>query len=669
MSSSQLVVAGIDFVGSSSEGTHYAIAIAVNGEIIESYENVSAKEVPLILMKFKPSILAVDSPSEIMMSKYLIRFLKKAPLSIKVVQVTRVSPDREVSVEELAKQYLNYSGPLTPLKTAEILAILASKGIGTEILFTREIVKIVLVRRRVPGPGGMSQNRYQRSMSLKLLTAVREIKKVLEEHNLDYDLFYRKTRYGLQSAIFYVYAPREALKGLVKQITGTDIKIRIERVLESELATERLKVREVHEVSRKPMIVGVDPGIVTGVALIDLNGNVLFVDSFRELNRRDLIKLVTSLGKPVLVATDVTPAPDYVKKLSSTLGVPLFTPPRSLTVAEKQELVERYLKKIGYSIRVRDTHQRDALAAALKAYYTYSCKFSQLEALIRDLGLDVKIDEAKVNVIRGYCVKDAILRAFQQTQKQRTEEEIKIEYTTISRKVKQLEEQVKVLNEKIRVLEEEKSVLEKELERIRRERDELRVRVEELETKLRSETYRDRELREYMNRVSKLEQQLMEYISKVRRLEDERKQLVELLKQMITQGRYVPLIPLEVIESRVPAIGRYAILVKTVSVVPEVLSRLKEFSGAVAIVIEQDTSIDKLLEFMKMNNVLVVPLNRVRYVVLDHELYLVEYESLLRVQDEYRRELEKRRDVRDIIVDIIKEYRQRRLWELTGGVK
>jgi len=668
VSSSQLVVAGIDFVGSSSEGIHYAIAIAVNGEIIESYENVRAKEVPSILLKFKPSILAVDSPSEIMMSKYLIKFLKKAPLSIKVVQVTKVSPDREVSVEELARQYLNYSGTLTPLKTAEILAILASRGVGTEILFTREIVKIVLVRRKVPGPGGMSQNRYQRSISLKLLTAVREIKKVLEEHNLDYDLFYRKTRYGLQSAIFYVYAPREALKGLVKQVTGTDIKIRIERVLESELATERLKVREVHEVSRKPMIVGVDPGIVTGVALIDLNGNVLFVDSFRELNRRDLIKLVTSLGKPVLVATDVAPAPDYVKKLSSTLGVPLFTPPRSLTVAEKQELVEKYLKKIGYSIRIRDTHQRDALAAALKAYYTYSCKFSQLEALIRDLGLDVKIDEAKVNVIKGYCVKDAILRAFQQTHKQRTEE-VKVEYATISRKVKQLEEQVKVLNEKVRVLEEKKSVLEKELERVKRERDELRARVEELEIELRSEAYRDRELREYMNRVSKLEQQLMEYISKVRRLEDERKQLIELLKQVITQGKYVPLIPLEVIERRVPAVGRYGILVKTISVVPEVLSKLKEFSGAIAIVVEQDTSIDKLLEFMRISSVLVVPLNRVRYVVLDHELYLVEYESLLRVQEEYRRELEKRRDVRDMVINIVKEYRQKRLWELTGSVK
>ena len=110
-------------------------------------------------------------------------------------------------------------------------------------------------------------------------------------------------------------------------------------------------------------IVGFDPGVTSGVAVISLNGEVLLLKSFRNSRFDELVGGIADVAKPVIVATDVSPPAHSAIRLSKTFGATLYYPTISLTVAEKQNLTSK--EEVG------DLHQRDALASAMAAYKTY----------------------------------------------------------------------------------------------------------------------------------------------------------------------------------------------------------------------------------------------------------------------------------------------------------
>lgn len=110
----------------------------------------------------------------------------------------------------------------------------------------------------------------------------------------------------------------------------------------------------------KRLVLGFDPGETVGLALVDLEKNAILIKSIRNAGIDKVIEEARSFGKPILVASDVTPAPQAVKKLAAAFGAEVFCPEVSLSVEEKKNLAEVY----GYG----DAHQRDALAAALRAH-------------------------------------------------------------------------------------------------------------------------------------------------------------------------------------------------------------------------------------------------------------------------------------------------------------
>jgi hypothetical protein len=78
-----------------------------------------------------------------------------------------------------------------------------------------------------------------------------------------------------------------------------------------------------------------------------------------------LIKYVLDYGKPIIVASDVNPLPKSVEKIASTLGSKVYYPENSLTNKDKFKIVEDFEEDI------QNSHQKDALAAALKAFRNY----------------------------------------------------------------------------------------------------------------------------------------------------------------------------------------------------------------------------------------------------------------------------------------------------------
>jgi predicted RNase H-like nuclease (RuvC/YqgF family) len=66
-----------------------------------------------------------------------------------------------------------------------------------------------------------------------------------------------------------------------------------------------------------------------------------------------------------VIASDVNPASKFVEKIASSLGSKIFYPEISLTRKEKEKIVEDYEEEI------KSSHEKDALAAGLKAFKNY----------------------------------------------------------------------------------------------------------------------------------------------------------------------------------------------------------------------------------------------------------------------------------------------------------
>ncbi len=112
--------------------------------------------------------------------------------------------------------------------------------------------------------------------------------------------------------------------------------------------------------SRKLLIVGIDPGTTAGFAVLDIEGNLIYLDSSKQLNLNILISNSVSHGKVILVGTDKAKIPNLVREFSAKLGARVVNPSEDLKVIDKKSMASEF--------SVQDEHQADALASALFAY-------------------------------------------------------------------------------------------------------------------------------------------------------------------------------------------------------------------------------------------------------------------------------------------------------------
>ena len=127
---------------------------------------------------------------------------------------------------------------------------------------------------------------------------------------------------------------------------------------------------------RKDIIVGIDPGTTKGYALLDLEGNLLKLNSSKHTSHETLLRDITSIGNPIIISTDVIPAPKLVRKIATATGARIIHPEASLDTKRKRKLTSPYgreLKKENL-----DKHKLDSLAAA---NYAFKRIRSQLEKI------------------------------------------------------------------------------------------------------------------------------------------------------------------------------------------------------------------------------------------------------------------------------------------------
>ncbi|AEM38022.1 protein of unknown function DUF460 [Pyrolobus fumarii 1A] len=510
-------------------GLFAVVGIDSAEKLVFKQEDVTLARLIRLVWEYRPRLLACDNIFELSEDESLLRkVLSMLPDETEVVQVTRNPDGSFVDLRSLALLAgIRVEGKLSPSKTAYLVAVLAKRGFGSRVAFTEEKTKIIIARARHGSSGGMSQARYQRGVKASILRATRIIKKLLDKHGFDYDLIFRKSGYGLESAVFIVYAPRSALYGIIRRFKGRDLRIEIRPVYTGRVVFESIRDQQA---PRRYLIVGVDPGIVTGVAAVDLHGNPVFVYSRKGLDRAEIIELVKRHGEPVLIATDVTPPPETVKKLASSLGVPLYTPPYSLTVDEKQELVASISSRL--SISRLNAHERDALAAALRAYREYSSKFRQIESTVAKYPAEISIDNLKATVLKGLTIAEALeaeierilveeppkpVKSVRHTQKEQQHQDVNNE--TISK----LQEELEAARARIQVLEKK---LQECIERSKHLENEARL------AKLEAASKAEEKLVEYKYRIESLQHELEKLRKHVEELTVSQRRMLELMRSV-----------------------------------------------------------------------------------------------------------------------------------------
>ncbi len=406
---------GIDIEPGCETGPCFSTVLIDEKNTIHTQMKVPLHRLIRLIWEYKPSILATDNIFEIAPSHYdLIRILSLLPDDLKIVQVTRQPNGEYIDIRELAKKEKIElkSGKPSSLQTAYLVALLASRGYGSIVKFVDEKTRIIVTRSRQAKQGGMSRARHQRRIRTRILRTTKEIRKLLDRSKLDYDLLFRKSSGGLESATFTVYAPKNKVREIIREYKDHDIKVLLKPVYTNKVLFEPAK-----QVSRqKPyIIVGIDPGISTGVAAITLDGKLVIVQSRRGMDRADVINIITEHGTPVLIAADVKPAPEFVKKVAAMLNVPIFEPSVQLSAAEKRHLVEEYVKNQKIN-NINDPHTRDALAAAIKALNSLSPKFKQIESYLDRIGIpSLDRESVKVLVVKGATIAEALEEAIKKT--------------------------------------------------------------------------------------------------------------------------------------------------------------------------------------------------------------------------------------------------------------
>ena len=143
---------------------------------------------------------------------------------------------------------------------------------------------------------------------------------------------------------------------------------------------------------------GIDPGTTTAIAALDLDGNILHLESSRQMNMSSVIEALYRVGKPLVIASDVQEMPYSVEKIRRAFSAVAYTPRQDTSVDSKLALTAGH--------PYENVHERDALAAALDANLQYQHKFRNL---IKRVPPGHDLDEVRARVIRGQALDQVLV--------------------------------------------------------------------------------------------------------------------------------------------------------------------------------------------------------------------------------------------------------------------
>ncbi|VVB92502.1 Uncharacterised protein [uncultured archaeon] len=398
------VIFGIDIAKGSvraKEEPRYAVVI-LKGDEAEHHRMVSKHKLLRMAWQEKPALIAVDNIFELASDKHeLASILSKLPANTKLIQVT--GGEKLLPLVKLAKEAGISFDRFDPNAEALACARLALMGIGYEVSAFEDKTIIKVSRARSPGRGGWSQNRYRRKIHGYVRQKAREIEDYLDEQSKTKGFTYTQNVTekfgGYSKSEFFVDAPRSQVH--IGSGKYGDVQVNVKSIERDALFFKPLKTRK-----RDYIIVGIDPGTTTAVAVVTLEGELRMLHSSRTISIPDVIEMIAEQGRPLIIASDVFPTPNAVEKIRRAFNAVSGSPDDVLSAGDKIEFATPY----GYS----NNHERDAIAAAVSVYRKNKNKFEQIKKKIPH-GVDA--DEVIAQVVRGKAIDAAIL---EMTKKEKT---------------------------------------------------------------------------------------------------------------------------------------------------------------------------------------------------------------------------------------------------------
>ena len=312
----------------------------------------------------KPDVIATDNIYELAEDKgAFVGLLRSIPENTAVVQVT--GAERPEPLSRIAHRHDVAYGK-EPMQEAEAAARLAASNVGYEVRAFEDTTRVKVSRGRSTGKGGWSADRYTRRIHGAVKRRTREVANSLDEAGLQYEQTVTEKYGGYANAVFTVEATPSDIP--VSAGRSGDVRVEITREQQDGLTFEPLATR------RDYVIVGIDPGTTTAVAVVDTDGSVLDVYSTRTDDTAAVIEWIIERGRPFLVAADVTPMPGTVEKIRRSFDATGWTPNSDLLIDRKQHRT----RDIGYD----NDHQRDAIAAALLAVDDHATQFERIAAKV-----------------------------------------------------------------------------------------------------------------------------------------------------------------------------------------------------------------------------------------------------------------------------------------------
>jgi predicted RNase H-like nuclease (RuvC/YqgF family) len=158
------------------------------------------------------------------------------------------------------------------------------------------------------------------------------------------------------------------------------------------------------------IVLGIDPGTTTGIAILNLmNGKILFLGSKRECGISQIIRIASKYGKISCVAADVIPVPSTVEKVAKITGAQLKYPSVLASAATKRDYLHEY-QDLTINFGHLNSHERDALFAAIKAYNSLKEQLSKINRIVKETRVDLieNLPEIQRLVLAGNSISNAI---------------------------------------------------------------------------------------------------------------------------------------------------------------------------------------------------------------------------------------------------------------------
>ena len=691
------IIIGIDILPQSSSvksPPKFSAVVLQNDNIVDRKTAITKYRLVKLIKELNADILAIDNIYELApTSEALVSFLARLPPTMKLIQVTG-SPHPSHGMEPLNRVANRYGIPISgkgnAIEEAEVSARLAAKNVGYIASPFEEETEIYVTRARSLGSGGWSQDRYHRRISALIQNAAKEIRDRLESASLDFDITIKDSAYGLDRAIFTVYTSQDKLYGIIKKTKGPDIQIKINPVKRKRiefipsLGSTNLPVQAT-VTKMKKLIVGIDPGVTVGIAILDLRGGVILLDSAKGLSRGDVVRKISEYGTATIIATDVTSVPAFIQTLSTKFNSRIHSATKVMTVSDKNAMIRTFNNTNG--TKPSNSHERDALVAALNAYSSHKNVFDRIEAAIKKLDVRIPISRSFIDNVKTLVVqedipiKDAIDRLVQEEKEETIiEEAIEVTLTT-----EQMEAKITESRAKIKLQEEQ-------LDNLRTQNELYSSKISELETII----------KDFQEKIKLLQSEERTELKKLREIQFRDEEIGRLRKQEIDfkneisqlRSKFSDLKRLKLIETRGYAIPLRIIEIFSVEGINKAKEEFGIKKGDVCLLLDPSggskSTADILISFEI--KAIITDCKKMSHIAearfLEFEIPLIERNELKTLKnvdefaivdknelDEKLLEWEKRYNqllkekTQDMLKKIIKEYRKQKLDEMNGVIQ